>query len=149
MNHISKIKYTIDALFGRGVSKYLPKDINITFSKKNGRIRSVYHNERLLFTLRIDGGLAISPYFAQLLLQSKQFKKHCLEIDEDSKPFVEKGKSVFCGHVIWCGENIKIASETPILFKGEVIAVGKAILSTKMILAMKRGIAVRIRKSLN
>jgi uncharacterized protein with predicted RNA binding PUA domain len=149
VDHISKLKHTIDALFGRGVSRYFPKNVDMTFSRKNGRIRSVYHNDQLLCTLRIDGGLAISPYFAQMLLQSKQFKQSCVEIDEESKPFVEDGKSVFCKHVVWCGKNIRISSETPVLFEGKVIAVGRATLSSKMIPFMKRGMAVRIRKSLN
>ena len=62
MDSIEKLHHTIDALFGNGVSKYLPKKIEITYSKKNGRIRSVFHKGKLLCTLRIDGGLAISPF---------------------------------------------------------------------------------------
>ena len=54
MDHIQKLKHTIDALFGTGVSKKLPKDIEIKISKKTGRIRSVYHNGILLFTTRTD-----------------------------------------------------------------------------------------------
>ena len=91
MNPVVKIKHTLDALFGTGVSRFLPKDIEITFSKKTGRIRSVYHNKKLLCTLRIDGGLAITAYFAQILMKSKKFKENCLEVDKDSKPFIEDG----------------------------------------------------------
>ena len=148
MDHFLKIRHTVDALFGTGVSKYLPKDIDIVFSKKTGRIRTVYHQEKLLFTLRIDGGLAITPYFAQLLLKSKKFKENCLEINNDAAPFVEKGLSVFCKHVIWCGKNIKIASDTPIIFQNKVIAVGRAVLSAEMIVDFQRGVAVKVRDSL-
>ena len=148
MDHFLKISQTIDALFGKGVSKFLPKDIDIIFSKKTGRIRTVYHQEKLLFTLRIDGGLAITPYFAQLLLKSKKFKENCLEINNDAAPFVEKGLSVFCKHVIWCGKNIKIASDTPIIFQNKVIAVGRAVLSAEMIVDFQRGVAVKVRDSL-
>lgn len=147
MDHVLKLRYTIDALFGTGVSKYLPKDIEMTFSK-TGRIREVYHNKRLLCTLRIDGGLALTPYFAQILMQSKKFKENCVEVDEESKPFVEDGKSVFCKHVVWCGKNIRIQADVPVLFKNKVIAVGKAVLSSEMIPHMKRGVAVKIRDSL-
>ncbi len=148
MDNLLKLKYTIDSLFGRGVSKYLPKNLQFTYSKKNGRIRSVYNSENLLCTLRIDGGLAITPYLAQLLMKSKSFKENCIEIDEDSKPFIEDGRSVFCKHVVWCGKNIMIAADTPILYKGKVIAVGKAVLSTRMIESMNRGVAVKTRDSL-
>jgi len=148
VDSIVKIKHSIDALFGNGVSRFLPKDIDITFSKKNGRIRSIYHDGVLLCTLRIDGGLAITPVFAQMLLKSKKFKENCLEVDTDSKPFVEDGRSVFCSHVIWCGKNILISSEVPVLFKNKVIAVGRAVLSSDMITSQKKGVAVKIRDSL-
>ncbi len=148
MDSVEKLNHTLDALFGDGVSKYMPKKIEITYSKKNGRIRSVFYEGKLLCTLRIDGGLAISPIFAQILLKSKKFKENCLEIDKDSKPFVEEGRSVFCQHVLWCGKNIKISSDVPVLFKSKVIAVGRSILSSEMISSQNRGVAVKIRDSL-
>lgn len=148
MDYLLKLQYTIDALFGKGVSKQLPKKIDITFSKKTGRIRSAYHEEKLLCTLRIDGGLALSPYFAQLLLKSKKFKDNCLEVNDDAAPFVEEGRSVFAKHVVWCGKNVQIASDTPILFKNKVIAVGKAVLASEMINDFERGVAVKVRDSL-
>lgn len=148
MDNFLKLQYTLDALFGNGTSRHLPKDLEITFSKKNGRIRNVYSEGKLLCTLRIDGGLAISPYFAQMLLKSKKFKENCLEINSDAKPFVEDGKSVFCKHVVWCGKNVMISSDTPVLFKGKVVAVGRAVLPSKMILEQNRGVAVKIRDSL-
>jgi uncharacterized protein with predicted RNA binding PUA domain len=148
MDQVLKLKYTLDALFGYGVSKYLPKNIEMTFSRKTGRIKTVTHEEKLLCTLRIDGGLAISPYFAQILLKSKKFRENCLEINQDAAPFVKEGKSVFCKHVVWCGKNVQIASDTPVLYKNRVIAVGKAVLSSEMISDFNRGVAVRIRDSL-
>ena len=148
MYPVIKLKHTIDALFGVGVSKQLPKNLDLTFSRKTGRIRTVSHENKLLCTLRIDGGLAISPYFAQIMLKNKKFKENCLEVDLDSKPFIEDGKSVFCSHVLWCGKNIQIASDTPILYKNKVIAVGKAVLSSEMISSMKRGVAIKVRDSL-
>ena len=148
MDTTLKLRCTIDALFGKGVSKYLPKDIEMTFSRKNGRIKTVSHHGKLLCTLRIDGGLAISTYFAQMLLKSKKFRENCLEVNQDAAPFVEEGRSVFCKHVVWCGKNIKIASDTPVLFKDKVIAVGKAVLSSEMISDLERGIAVKVRDSL-
>jgi len=145
---VLKLKHTIDALFGIGVSSHLPKQIEFFFSKRTGRIREVYHNQKLLCTLRIDGGLAITPYFAQILMKSKKFKENCLEIDKDSKPFVEDGRSVFCGHIISCGKNIRIQSEVPVLYKNKVIAVGKAILSSEMMKGQTIGVALKIRDSL-
>ena len=143
-----KLRHSIDALFGQGVSKHLPENIEIFFSKRTGRIREVYHKQKLLCSLRIDGGLAISPFFAQILMKSKKFKENCIEIDKESKPFVEAGRSVFCGHIVWCGKNIRIQGEVPILYRNKVIAVGKAVLSSKMMKGQTIGVAVKIRDSL-
>ncbi|MGI0040715.1 MAG: PUA domain-containing protein [Nitrosopumilaceae archaeon] len=148
MDSILKLKYTLDALFGIGVSRHLPKEIRITYSKRTGRIQHVFQNDALLCTLRIDGGLAITSYFAQVLLKSKKFRENCLEVDEDSKPFVENGSSVFCKHVVWCGKNILIGADVPVLYKDTVIAVGRAVLSSRMIKSLKRGVAVKVRDTL-
>ena len=148
MEPILKLQHSLDALFGNGVSKNLPKDLEITFSRKTGRIRTVSHKGNLLCTLRIDGGLAISPYFAQILLKSKAFKENCVEVSKDAAPFVEDGRSVFCKHVVWCGKNVQISADTPVLFKNKVIAVGKAVLSHDMISDFDRGVAIKVRDSL-
>lgn len=148
MDSTLKIKYTLDALFGTGVSKWLPKDLRFTYSKRTGRIQHVYQNDMLLCTLRIDGGLAITPNFAQILMKSKKFRENCVEVDDDSKPFVEAGNSVFCNHITWFGKNILIGSDVAVLHGNRVIAVGKAIVSSKMMRSLKRGVAVKIRDSL-
>ncbi|AFS83528.1 PUA domain-containing protein [Candidatus Nitrosopumilus sediminis] len=143
-----KLQYSLDALFGNGVSKFLPKDIEMTFSRKTGRIRTVSHKGKLLCTLRIDGSLAISTHFAQMLLKNKKFKENCVEVNADAAPYVEQGRSVFCKHVVSCGKNVRISADTPVLFKKQVIAVGRAILSSDMISDFDRGVAIKIRDSL-
>ena len=148
MEHFVKLQHSIDALFGNGCSKYLPKDIDVVLSRKNGRIRTVSHKGKLLCTLRINGSLAISIDFAQTLLQSKIFRENCIEINSDAAPFVMEGRSVFCKHVVWCGKNVRIAADTPILFENKIIAVGKAILSSEMISDFNRGVAIKVRDSL-
>ena len=148
MDHFVKLQQSLDALFGTGSSKYLPKDIDIILSRKTGRIRTVSHKGKLLCTLRINGSLAISIDFAQTLLQSKTFRENCIEINKDAAPFVMEGRSVFCKHVVWCGKNVRVSSDTPILFGNQVIAVGKAILSSEMISDFQRGVAIKVRDSL-
>jgi conserved protein with predicted RNA binding PUA domain len=148
LDHIVKLQHSLDALFGNGTSKLLPKDIEITFSRKTGRIRTVSQKGKFLCTLRIDGSLAISIHFAQMLLKNKKFKENCIEINSDAAPFVEQGRSVFCKHVISCGKNVQISADTPVLFKNKVIAVGRALLSSDMISNFDRGVAIKIRDSL-
>ena len=145
MDQNLKLKHTIDALFGTGVSRLLPKDFELKISRKTGKIRSVHDKEKLLLTSRTDGGLALTLYCAKLFVKSKSFLENCLQIDKESKEFVAKGKSVFCNHVVSCGKNIKIGSDVPVLYKNQVIAVGKSILSSKMIMSQNRGVAIKIR----
>ena len=148
MDHIIKLQHSLDALFGNGTSKLLPKDIEITFSRKTGRIRTVSQKGKFLCTLRIDGSLAISIHFAQMLLKNKKFKENCIEINSDAAPYVEQGRSVFCKHVVSCGKNVQISADTPVLFKNKVIAVGRALLSSDMISDFDRGVAIKVRDSL-
>ena len=148
MEHFLKLQQSLDALFGPGSSKYLPKDIDVILSRKTGRIRTVSHKGNILCTLRINGSLAISIDFAQTLLQSKTFRENCIEINKDAAPFVMEGRSVFCKHVVWCGKNVRVAADTPILFENKIIAVGKAILSSEMISDFNRGVAIKVRDSL-
>ncbi len=148
MEQFLKLQQSLDALFGPGSSKYLPKDIDVILSRKTGRIRTVSHKGKLLCTLRINGSLAISIDFAQILLQSKTFRENCIEINKDAAPFVMEGRSVFSKHVVWCGKNVRVAADTPILFENNVIAVGKAILSSEMISDFNRGVAIKVRDSL-
>ena len=148
MEHFVKLQQSLDALFGPGSSKYLPKDIDVILSRKTGRIRTVSHKGNILCTLRINGSLAISIDFAQTLLQSKTFRENCIEINKDAAPFVMEGRSVFCKHVVWCGKNVRIAADTPILFENKIIAVGKAVLSSEMISDFNRGVAIKVRDSL-
>lgn len=148
MEPVEKLRQTIDALFGNGVSKQLPGDIEVTFSRRTGRIRSVFHRDDLLCTLRIDGGLAITPKFAQMMLKSKRFRDNCVGITADAKPFVEDGRSVFAKHVAWCGKNVRISADTPVLYGDRVVAVGRAVLSAEMMGDFDRGVAVKVRDSL-
>jgi len=144
VEHFLKLQQSLDALFGTGSSKYLPKDIDVILSRKTGRIRTVSHKGKILCTLRINGSLAISIDFAQTLLQSKTFRENCIEINKDAAPFVMEGRSVFCKHVVWCGKNVRIAADTPILFENKIIAVGKAILSSEMISDFNRGVQLKL-----
>lgn len=143
-----KLRHTLDALFGQGVAGHMPRDVEVTFSRKTRRIRTVTHQGNLLCTLRIDGGLALSPYFAQMLLGSRTFRENCIEVSPDAAPFVAEGRSVFCKHVVRCGNNVRASADTPVVFEGQVIAVGRAVLSYPMISDFKHGVAVKTRNSL-
>lgn len=141
---------TLDYLFGSGVSASVPKDgLRYEFSRRTGRMKRVYLNDKLLATLRHDGGVALTVFGASMLLESGKFRANCVVVQEGVEEFVAAGKSVFCKHVVECGDNIRPASDVAVLdHEGKVVAVGKAVLSAKMMHAFKVGVAVKVRQGL-
>lgn len=147
MDYTFKLASTLDAIFGVGVSDLLPSNMRFTRSR-TGRMRAVYGKDALLCTLRIDGGLAITPYLAQILLAHPLFEESCVEVNDEAAPFIREGRSVFARHVIRCGGQVAVGAETPVTHRGVVIAVGRAVLSAEMMAGCKRGVAVRVRNGL-
>ncbi len=143
-----KVRLTLDALFGRGVSRHLPRGVELERSRKNGRIRSVFHDGELLCTLRIDGGIALTVRFAQMLLKSRAFAGSCVEVGDDAAGFISEGRSVFCRHVTRCGKDVRASSDVAVVNGGRVIAVGRAVVPHELIMTLGRGVAVRVRNSL-
>ena len=142
---------SIDYIFGKGVSSILPLDnLELSFSKRTGRIKSVMLENKLLATLRSDGSIAITVYCANLLIKYPLFHGNCVVVENGPDSFVSNGRSVFAKHVVSCGGRVKPTSDVAILDeKGNVIGVGKAILSAKMMQSFNRGVAVKVRQSIN
>lgn len=150
MDHLLKVRYTMDAQFGPGAHRALSADAIIEHSKRTGRIRGIRDGRgNLLGTLRPDGGLAITIRLAEAMLKRRRgFASYCAEVSADAAPFVERGRSVFCRHVVRCGKNVRAHSDVPVLYGSRVIAVGRALLPCEIISDMDRGVAIKIRDSL-
>lgn len=143
----AKVRMTVDYLFGRGVSRGLPKQLRFEISKKTKRIRHIYHRDKLLATTRPDGTLALTINGAKYLARSPTFRQNCVVVNDDVKDIIKEGRSVFAKHVVSAGEAIRPASEVAVLdSKDNVIAVGRAILPAVLMTAMKRGVAVKVRR---
>jgi len=137
----------LDYIFGAGVSEVLEgREVTIECSKKTGRIKHIYVDGKLFATLRTDGGLALTLYGAQLLLNSKAFRENCVTVSEEAEGAARAGKSIFAKHVIKAGKRIRPGSEVAVLSKrGELLAVGRAVLSAKMMKVFEYGVAVKVR----
>lgn len=149
LNPNEKISYHIDALFGKGVSNVLPKELSFIYSRKTGRIKSFGINDQLVGTLRSDGGIALTIFGASILLNSSNFKQNCIIPNHDALPFVSEGRSLFCKHVEWFGSNINIGSEVVVIDKkGEVVAVGKSVVSQSQLHGGIADVAVKVREGI-
>ncbi|MEM2855937.1 MAG: PUA domain-containing protein [Candidatus Nitrosocaldaceae archaeon] len=146
-----KFCMTLDSIFCSDISSSIPLDrLNFTFSKRTGKIKHVMMDDKIIATLRTDGGFAITLDGARFLLESNKVKENCIIIKKEVVDFIKSGRSVFCKHVISCGRNIEVESDAIILDDNDrLVAVGKAILPYSMIIVFKRGAAVRVRHSIN
>lgn len=149
LNPNEKISYHIDALFGKGVSSVLPRQLTFSYSRKTGRIKSFGINDQLIGTLRSDGGIALTIFGASILLNEDSFKQNCIIPKEEALPFVSEGRSLFCKHVEWFGSNINIGSEAVVIDKSDVVlAVGKSAVSQSQLLGRIGDVAVRVREGI-
>jgi conserved protein with predicted RNA binding PUA domain len=149
LNPNEKIFHHIDALFGKGVSNVLPRDLSFLYSRKTGRIKCFGINNHLMGTLRSDGGIALTIYGGSILLKDSSFKQNCIIPKEEAVPFVSDGRSLFCKHIEWFGSNINIGSEVVVVDKNDVvIAVGKSVVSQSQLKGRIGDVAVKIREGI-
>ncbi|MGP8124596.1 MAG: PUA domain-containing protein [Nitrososphaerales archaeon] len=142
-----RLSIMVDYLFGKAVSRALPKEnLRLVYSRRSGRVKLVFHGERLLATVKPNGAMALSLYGAELLVRSPKFRENCVTVADETAGFVQGGRSVFCKFVTSAGKNILPRSEVAVLdSKGNVLGVGMAVLNGKVMKQFKSGAAVKIR----
>lgn len=149
---IEKIKIIADFQFGKGIGeKIFSNKIKIEKSK-NGRIKRIWANNKLLATLRSkDGFLALRIEGAKLLHNyTKPLRYRVVIIDEEVKKIVSKGGNVFAKFIEKCDKKIVPKEEVLIVDENDnLLAVGEAILTGKEMTIFKRGVAVKVRDSIN
>ena len=140
----------VDYLFGRGVSRALPKaGCRLVYSRRSGRVKSVFHGEKLFATVKPNGSMALSLHGASVLSASRAFLGNCVTVKEEAVPFVRGGKSVFCKFVAKAGKGVYPRSEVTILNPaGRVIGVGRAVMNGAFMSSFKSGVAVKVREGL-
>ena len=149
LNALRKIRSIADYQFGKGVGeKLFPHNVKIVYSRKTGRIRHVYADEKLLATLRPrDGLFSLTVTGAKRLWELVRPRRLWVKVQDEAAPFVAKGKTVFAKHVIDADEDIRPQEEVIVINeKSQVVAVGKAMLSGREMTAFKSGVAVRVRR---
>ncbi|MHA2171114.1 MAG: PUA domain-containing protein [Candidatus Kariarchaeaceae archaeon] len=147
----SQISTVLMAQFPTIKTDLILNDIEIEVSRKTRRIKQVYESNMgqkiLLFSLRTsDGRFLPSMEGARRILQSG-YKGNRVFMNEESVPFVSKGKSAFCKHVIKVDENIYPQSEVFLVDpQGNLIAVGTSVQPGYAMLQLQSGIAVKPRQ---
>ena len=146
---IHRISAVADMQFGKHASKtLLDGKIRIVKSKKTGKIRNVYCNEKHVLSMRAnDGMFTLKTEGARLLHKSFKYPKLRVIIDKDAVPFIMDGKSVFAKFVKDCDPDLRPLDECLIVDeKDELLAVGRCILNREEMLAFQYGMAAKTRE---
>jgi len=147
-----RISAVSDMQFGKGAGNaLLDGKIRIVKSKKTGKIRNVYCNEKHvlsmraedgMFTLKIDGAKLLHKYF--------KYPKLRVVVDSDAIEFIKDGKSVFSKFVKDCDPKLRPFDECIIVSENdELIAVGRCLLNRMEMLSFDFGMAVKTRDAVN
>jgi 7-cyano-7-deazaguanine tRNA-ribosyltransferase len=145
---LNRISAVSDMQFGKNASKPLLKgEIRIVKSKKTGKIRNIYCDEKHIlsmragdgmFTLKIDGAKKLHRFFKYPLLR--------VVVQEDAIPYILEGKSVFAKFVLDADKELRPFDECIIVNKDDdLIATGKCLLNKFEMLSFNFGIAVKTR----
>lgn len=141
------VSIMVDYLFGRGVSRALPKSgFRLTYSRRSGRVKMIHHEGKIFATVKPNGAMALSVYGATLLVKSSRFRANCVQVSDEVTDFVKGGRSVFNKFVVAAGKNVYPRSEVAVVdSSGRVLGVGIAVLSGIHMAQFKTGAAVKVR----
>jgi len=147
--YIRRVSAVCDMQFGIGAGKILlDGDIKIVKSKKTGKIRNIYCDDKHVLSMRASDGLFTLKLDGAKLLH-KNFKSPFLRVAvaNDAVDFVKEGKSVFAKFVKDCDPELRPLDECLVVDKKDnFLAVGRCILNREEMLSFDYGMAVKIRE---
>ncbi|BFI73609.1 tRNA-guanine(15) transglycosylase [Nanoarchaeota archaeon] len=147
---LSIIKAILNYQFGDKVGDKIienHKDIKIEKSRKTGRIRRIYIDNKLFGTIEPSTGFIVLTFFGgEILKKFLEFPKYRIIISDEAVNFVKDGKSVFNKFVLNIDENILPKDIVLIVDKNDnLIAIGESLLSAKEIKDLKYGVAAKVK----
>ena len=146
---LRRIRAIADYQFRKDVgAKLFPESARILFSKRTGRIRYVYLDDKHLATLRpTDGFFSLGINGAKRLAERAPKAVCFVTVQKEVTQFIVGGGDVFAVHVLKADTEIRAKDEVIILDNdGHVLAVGRATLCGEEMMAFKRGVAVKVRR---
>jgi predicted RNA-binding protein (TIGR00451 family) len=146
---LTRIRTVADYQFGRNVGgRLFPRKVKISFSKRTGRIRYIFLEEKRLATMRpTDGFFSLSIEGAKRIVEITPSARCFITVKDDIAKFIIEGGDVFAAHVVEADVEIRPKDEVVVLDSSRrVLAVGRAVLSGKEMKAFRRGVAVKVRR---
>ena len=151
------IEYDGDLLRAKAVSSYqfgIPATkalfrgkIEFVKSRSNDRIRNVISDGEHILSMRAGDGLyTLKQEGAVRIAESIPSPFMRVAVNDDSVPYVSKGRNAFCQFVIGCDPGLRPMDEVIVTDRNDkVLATGRAMMTMKEIMSFKRGIAVKVR----
>lgn len=125
-------------LYGKSNLFINKNNIKVKFNK-NKRIRYIYFNDEIIFTLRNNDGFLL-PLFPAY----KYIKNFNIYISSEIASYIKNGKSIPAKYILHLSKNLRANMEVFVATNDEVIAVGRLTYSIRE-LSLGRGYAVRPR----
>lgn len=147
MRKLKDLPYILDYFYGRSVHEGVDiEKMNALISKRTGKIKQLFYNNKLFGTFRTNGSFAPTPYAYYLLYKAKDFKQNTVVVKEDAVAHIKDGSSVFVKNVKRMGKNVFVGSDVFILEpNGTLIGVGRSTISFEQIERFKSGLCVKNR----
>lgn len=155
INRFDYKKFNADSFRIRRMIQYqfdvdIDKEFKVIRSKNTGRMRQVYLDDKVVFSVRsYDNFLIPTKEGAKLLWEHLDFPKYRVVVDNSVAEFVKQGKNVFAKFVIDCYNDIYPYDEVLVVNEDdELLGFGTAILNSRELLEFNKGLAVKVRKGL-
>lgn len=148
---LEQIRAQVTYQYGRDAERILKAGtIRVLKSGKTGRLKHIYVDGKLIFSLRAtDGFLIFSLEGAKLFLEKIPPPTARVVVMPEVAPFIAEGRNLFSKHVLQADKNIRPFEEVIVVTpEDSLIAIGKAILAGWEMTSFKRGVAVKIRKGI-
>ena len=147
-----RISAVADMQFGKNVSKTLfCGKIRIVKSKKTGKIRNIYCDDKHILSMRAgDGMFTLKIKGAKMLHNFFKYPMFRVTVQEEAVPFVKDGKSVFAKFVIDCDKELRPYDECLIVNKNDdLLATGRCLLNKLEMSSFNFGMAVKTREHID
>ena len=150
---LRQVKAISDYQFGKQITDVLFKNIqNIRLerSRSTNKIRYIFHNDNLILTLRPNNGFfTLSLYSANIIIQNCVSPKMRVIVLNEISEFIEKGRNVFCKHVVELDEDLRPLDEVIVVNQNDkLLAIGRLKLRFSYVKSFSRGVAVNVRKGI-
>jgi uncharacterized protein with predicted RNA binding PUA domain len=147
---LRKIRTVADYQFSESVGCILfPDEIDVTISRKTGKIKEIRDNSSHVATLNPRTGfLSLSIEGAKKL--SGKIEGSTITVNDEFVLPISRGGNVFAKHVVKAADELRAGNETIVVSENSsLVAVGRSLLSGGEAKGFKYGVAIKVRRGVN